>query len=614
MSESTGGLEIALAVRKVWNGVTAWFNGKALSENAVLLIFAVVTGLLSALGVALFYKSIDFAYWAFYKFPIAQFPRFALLTYRPVITATGFAVAWWVMRHIGRGHEGMNVPDVQLAVVRHGGDIEGRPALARTAASAITIGAGGSAGNEGPVVVLGAAIGSWLGRTFRFAPSRVVVLIGCATGAAISAAFNAPLAGAFFALEEVVGTLAAGSFAPVVVSSVVAAVVSRAVFGNHPAFAIPQQYGYAHASELLLLYPILGIVCGLISALYVRSYFATGDIEKKINIPDALIPWIGGAVVGLLVFTSGGLLVGYGHLAINADIFGRMAWYGLLALALGKIIATAVTLNMGGSGGVFTPSLYIGAATGGAFGVALAAAFPAMGLHPEAYALVGMGAVVAGATDAPITGILLIFEMTNDYAIVIPLMLTVVICHTIARRLSPDSLYSGWLRRRGQSIEKGADQDILAGLHVSDAYESAPQVIVETATIDELVAHLDQTTQLYFPVVDESHVLIGVITVAELGQLQRNEEHLGLLLLAGDIAQQSESVSPGDSLLEAIRKMGVRGAESIPVVDRHTHRLLGLIDRSHVLNLYERKVSAAGRRMHQPASSANASDGGMSPK
>lgn len=610
----TSALKVLSGIQEIWNRITAWFNGKALSENAVLLIFAVVTGLLSALGVVAFYKSIDLAYWVFYQFPTRSFPRVALLTYRPVITAAGLFVAWWVMRHIGRGHEGMNVPDVQLAVVRRGGDIEAQPALARTAASAITIGSGGSAGNEGPVVVLGAAIGSWLGRTFRFAPSRVVVLVGCATGAAISAAFNAPLAGAFFALEEVVGTLAAGSFAPVVVSSVVAAVVSRFAFGNHPAFAIPRQYGYAHPSELILLYPLLGIVCGLMAALYVRTYFKAGEIQARLKIPEPIIPLLGGATVGLLVFASGGLLVGYGHLAIHSDIFGRMAWYGLLLLALGKIVATALTLNTGGSGGVFTPSLYIGAATGGAFGVALAGVLPAMGLHPEAYALVGMGALVAGATDAPITGILLVFEMTNDYAIVVPLMLTVVIAHTIARRLSADSLYSGWLRRRGESIEQGADRDILAGLHVSDAYESAPQVIFEGAPVDELLTHLGSTRQLYFPVVDDSHCLVGVITVAELGQLARDDENLGPLLVASDIAQPSETVSPGDSLLEAIRKMGVRGAESIPVVDRRNSRLLGIINRSHVLNLYERTLSSMRRHSHQPASSASASSVGTSPK
>ena len=608
-------LERAISgVERGWTAVTDWFNGQALSENAVLLIFAVVTGVLAALGVVAFYKSIDFAYWAFYRLPTSQFPRVALLTYRPVITAAGLALAWWVMRRVGRGHDGMNVPDVQLAVVRRGGDIPARPALARTAASAITIGSGGSAGNEGPVVVLAAAIGSWLGRTFRFAPSRVVVLVGCATGAAISAAFNAPLAGAFFALEEVVGTLSAGSFAPIVVSSVVAAVVSRSVFGNHPAFAIPQQYGYAHPSELILLYPLLGVVCGLIAAFFVRSYFWFGDLDKRLNIPRSLIPWLGGATVGLLVFASNGRLVGYGHLAMHADIFGRMAWYGLFALAIGKILATSITLNLGGSGGVFTPSLYIGAATGGAFGVAIAHAFPALGLHPEAYALVGMGALIAGATDAPITGILLVFEMTNDYAIVVPLMLTVVICHTVARKMSGDSLYSGWLRRRGESIEHGADRDVLAGLHVADAYESAPQVIDEAAPVDELLTHLGNTGQTYFPVVDDTHALVGIITIAELGQLARSGEHLGLLLLAGDIAHPTESVAPTDSLLEAVRRMGVRGAESIPVVDRRTNRLLGLINRSHILNLYERAVSASGDGLSHPPSSRRASGVGMPPK
>ena len=181
MRRSSAGMTDVVVAR--WDSFTTWFNRRSLSENAVLLTFAVITGVASALGVVAFYKSIDFAYAAFYRWPTSEFPRVALLTYRPVVTAAGFALAWWIMRRIGRGHDGMNVPDVQLAVVRRGGDIASRPAFARTAASAVTIGSGGSAGSEGPVVVLGAAIGSWLGRTFRFAPARVVALVGCATGA-----------------------------------------------------------------------------------------------------------------------------------------------------------------------------------------------------------------------------------------------------------------------------------------------------------------------------------------------------------------------------------------------------------------------------------------------
>ncbi|MBX6332713.1 MAG: chloride channel protein, partial [Gemmatimonadaceae bacterium] len=347
-------------IAEQWQRLVTWFNAQELSENAILLGFAVVIGVAGALGVIAFYKSIDLAYAAFFRWPSGFLGRSELLIYRPVLTALGLACAWWVMRHLGRGHDGMNVPDVQLAVVRRGGEIPTVPALARTAASAITLGGGGSAGSEGPVAVLGSAIGSFLGRAFQSSPTRMQVLVGAGAAAGISAAFNAPLAGAFFAIEEILGSFAVGSFPPIVVSSVIAAVVSRAAFGNHPAFPIPQQYGYALAREVFLFYPLLGVVTGLASVLYVRSYFSADGIARRLRVPAAALPWIGGLLVGLMVFASKGVLVGYGHLAVRLEVFGRMAWYALALLAIGKIIATAITLNFGGSGGVFTPSLYIG--------------------------------------------------------------------------------------------------------------------------------------------------------------------------------------------------------------------------------------------------------------
>ena len=258
------------AIAEAWARFVRWFNRRGLSENAILLGFAVAIGVLTALGVVLFYRAIDLAFAAFFRWSAVALPQTARLAYRPVVTGASIALAWLVMRRLAGGHDGMNVPDVQLAVVRRGGDVPVRPALARTLASAITIGGGGSAGSEGPVVVLGAAIGSWLGRTFRFTPERVSVFVGCASGAAISAAFNAPLAGAFFALEEILGSLSVASFSPVVVASVIAAVVSRAFFGNHPAFPIPQQYGFGSVGEVLVLYPGLGILTGLVSVMYVR--------------------------------------------------------------------------------------------------------------------------------------------------------------------------------------------------------------------------------------------------------------------------------------------------------------------------------------------------------
>ncbi len=379
-----------------WDAFTGWFNTRNLSENAVLLTFAVVIGITSALGVIAFYKSIDLAFALFYRLPGAHLPHISILAYRPLVTAVGLTIAWWIMQRLGRAYDGMNVPDVQLAVVKRGGDLPARPAIARTIASAITIGSGGSAGSEGPVVVLGAAIGSWLGRTFRFSPNRVTVLVACASGAAISAAFNAPLAGAFFALEEIVGTLAGASFPPVVVASVVAAVVSRSVFGNHPAFPIPTEYGYVRVSELLWGYPFLGVVAGLMSAVYVRCYFGAATLERKLRLPRAAVPVLGGVVIGVIVFLSGGRLVGFGHLAVQLDVFGRMAWYALLALALGKILITCMTLNFGGSGGVFTPSLFIGAATGGAVGVALSQGLSGVRLSPGGLCARGNGSTRRG--------------------------------------------------------------------------------------------------------------------------------------------------------------------------------------------------------------------------
>ena len=585
--------------RATWRGIVNWFNELELSENAILIAFSLAIGILSALGVVAFYKAIDLAFALFYRLPGELVPRLAGFAYRPVLTAAGLAAAWWFMRYIGRGHDGMNVPDVQLAVVRRGGDIATRPALARTVASAITIGAGGSAGSEGPVVVFGSAIGSLCGRTFGFGPDRMRVLVGAGAAAAISAAFNAPIAGAFFALEEILGSLAVSSFPPVVVASVIAAVISRAAFGNHPAFPIPVEYSYGLTREVFLFFPLLGVVTGATAALFVRVFFGVETLIRRVTLPRWAIPWIGGALVGLLVVVSNGLLVGYGHLAVHLEVFGRMSWYTLGLLALGSIVATSITLNAGGSGGLFTPSLYVGAATGGAFGVALAHIMPNAPIRPEAYAIVGMGALVAASTHAPITGILLVFEMTNDYALVLPLMLATVISYLVAHRFEPDSLYSGWLRRRGERIEHGTDETALAALRVRDAFDEHARVIHEREEVGQLLDHLGHDDQLVFPVVDANGSLRGVIDLADLGRVAKDYGNLGSIVLAIDLAHPAETVTPNETLLDATRRMGVRGVSALPVVDAVSGQVLGLVSRHHVLAAYERSIAG-------PSSSAAA--------
>src|SRR5688572_2809619 len=220
----------------VWDRFADWFNAFHFNENTILLGFAVAIGLAGGLGVVAFYRLIDLAYWLLYLTPAVYLTQSGVLAYRPLLTGVGLVVAWAIMRGPGEGRDGLNIPDVQRAVAREGGRIPPRPALARTAASAVTLGSGGAAGSEGPVAVLGATIASFMGRAFRSDPARTKVLVAAGAAAGISAAFNAPLAGAFFALEEILGSLAVGAFPSVVVASVVAAVVSHTFLGNNPAF------------------------------------------------------------------------------------------------------------------------------------------------------------------------------------------------------------------------------------------------------------------------------------------------------------------------------------------------------------------------------------------
>lgn len=577
----------------LWEHIPVWLDRSGVDEQAMLLLFAAVGGALSASGVIAFYWSIDLAYTAFFHWPERALAKLPWIFYRPLATAAALAAAAWLWQRAGRGSDGITVPDVQVAVVHRGGRVSMRGALARTAASAITIGGGGSAGSEGPVAVLGAAAGSTLGRVFRFSPDRVRVLVGAGAAAGISAAFNAPLAGAFFALEEILGAFRGGHFAPVVVASVTGAVMSRAVFGNHPAFELPKTYNYDHALEVLWAFPLLGLLCGVMSVAFVRTHFWMAErLRPALARLGTLMPWVAGAVVGAMVLLSNGLLVGVGHLAIPLPTFAQMAWPALLALAVGKIVATSLTLQLGGSGGLFTPSLYIGAAVGSAFAVLLHQLLPGFTSAPEAYALVAMGAVVAATTAAPITATLLVFEITGDYAIVPPLMIAVAISQLMLRRLSPDDLYSGWLRRRGEHLSRGSDHAALERLTVRQAFASESPLLPATATVPQILELFASKSPALVPVVDEEQRLLGVLTSAELGAMARTPPSLDAILLAADVAVPSEHVLPSESLQVAVRRMGVRGHSALPVVDEVSGRVLGIIDRGHILEVYERAVTS----------------------
>lgn len=574
-----------------WTKVVGWLERRDWDEGTLLMVFALAIGAAAALGVVAFYRLIDLAYDLLIMQIGARLDPVAGALYRPLVTALALWIAWAIVRW-AKIPDGQTVPDVQLAVAKRGGVVPFRPVVIRTLAAVVTLAGGGSAGSEGPTAVLGSSIGSAVGRALRFQPRRLKILVGCGAAAGISAAFNAPFAGAFFALEEVLGSFSIGAFSPVVIASVVAAITVRPFLGSHPAFHIPP-YGSISPLAIVLLYPLLGVACGLASALYSRMFFSTADAFQRIK-PLWIRPLLGGLAVGLLAYFGKGLLTGTGHLAIPIEMFGGITWYVLIGFAIAKMLATSLTLGSGGSGGLFTPTLFVGAAFGGGIGVLAQQILPHFGLHPEAWALVGMAGLIAGTLNAPITAIFMVFEMTDDYNLVPPLMIVSVIALATARAFAKHGLYDGWLARRGEHLAHGADRAIMHRLVVRDVMNTSPVSVAPGATLAEVVTASSESRLTTLPVVDGDGLLYGVITFTQLRLALLDRGDLAPILLAADLAEPTEVAVGTDSVQTALAKLNARAADLLPIVESEAHPiLLGVLTREDVLAAYEREL------MHQ---------------
>jgi CIC family chloride channel protein len=566
----------------------AWVERLEWDEGAVLMVLGAVIGVAGGLGVVGFYGLIDLSYVLFASWPERHLPAVHQLALPPLLTGLGVWAAWLIV-HRGRVAEGQTVPDVQLAVAKRNGVIAARPVAVRTLASAVTLGSGASAGSEGPVAVLGAALGSILGRGLGFPPRNVKILVGCGAAAGIAGAFNAPFAGAFFALEEVLGSFSVGAFSPVVIASVVGALTVRPFLGNHPAFHIPPA-GDVHPISSALLYPVLGLACGMASALFARMHLAMPGLVRRAPGPAWAKAMLSGAAVGCVVALSSGYLDGNGHLAIPGAVFGGLAWYLLIGLSLAKMLATSLTLGGGGSGGVFTPTLFIGAALGGGVGRLVNEVLPGSLVHPHAWALVGMAGLMAGATRAPLTAIFMVFEMTDDYSYVVPLMIVSVVAYATARRFSPHGLYDGWLVAQGEHLAHGADRALMERLHVRDAVDTRVESVPPGATLAQLAAVVARTRQSVIPVVDEGGALAGIVTHHGLRDALLEKEDLADLLVAADLAEPVQPLRPWQSLRSAMAAMNARAIDALPVTDDDGEECIGLVSRADVLAVYEREL------------------------
>ena len=579
---------IAIRSRRAWRSLTDWVVRREVDEGWLLLVFAAVIGSAGGGAVILVYGLIDkirqVAGWAEASSGSTGFPWITLIT-----VPVGLILSHLILKGAREDRSGEMVPTLIRAAVRHDGRVFVPDMLRKLLAAILTLGSGGSLGAEGPVATAGATVGSGLAQLFRFGARRTRVLLACGTAAGISAAFNAPIAGVLFALEIVLGTFAVTALSPVVVASVMGAVVARWARGPDPAFVIPNEFVISTPTELWL-YLVLGLACGVLAALFVRGFFGAQDVLHRVT---GNRPALAAVVAGLLVGGLGFIhpeVIGDGRHGIELVLASQLTGVAALGIGLLKIVSSGLTMGGGGAGGVFTPSLFVGAAFGSFFGLTVAGLFPGMGITPEAYALVGMAGLVSGATFAPLTAIIIIFEMTDDYGLILPLMMVCVISYLVARRINTESIYSEALRRSGDHIRHGADRSILERVLVSDCYNRDPHVVVEDAPLRQLLSQLRDSRQTSFPVVDRELRLAGMLSYSAVARAI----HEGLvdIVIAADLEEgEVEVVTPRESLLDASRKMGMRDLDYIPVVDSEdSMRLMGLLSRADILEAYQTKL------------------------
>ncbi len=475
------------------------------------------------------------------------------------------------------------------AVALRSGLIRKRLVVIKSLASALTIGTGGSVGREGPIVQIGSAIGSTIGQLTKVSADRLRTLVGCGAAAGIAATFNAPIAGAMFALEIILGDFGVATFSPIVISSVTATAVSRHFLGDTPAFVVPA-YELVSAWEFPL-YLTLGLFCALVAVVFVRTLYKMEDLFDSLKFPpDYFKAVFGGLVLGLmgLVFPQ---ILGVGYGAIDLSLMQNYAWWILLLLVVCKMLATSITIGSGGSGGIFAPSLFLGAMAGGFFGMIINNIFPDVTASAGAYGIVGMGAVVSATTHGPLTAILMLFEMTGDYKIILPLMVTCIISALAARQLLKESIYTLKLIRKGIDIRAGKEVNVLKSIRAGEVMNPRVETVSEASNLRGLADRISKSKYNSFPVVNDANELTGILSFFDYNEALF-DENLRDLVIAKDLATTDiVTVSLDDNLYDAFEKISAKDFSILPVVSPdNPKQLMGVLSRRDIIGAYEKAV------------------------
>jgi len=589
------------------NPFSRFLDKTAPPQGITLIILAIAIGATTGLAAVFFIKLIHAIQYFCYAFLPHLFPALGFWTYLIIPVIGGLLVGPLIlMAQEAKGH---GVPEVMQALILHGGRIRARVAAAKIVASALCIGTGGSAGREGPIVQVGSALGSSLGQILNLSDERIRNMVACGAAAGIAATFNAPIAGVIFAIEVLLSGLQVRAFGNVVIAAVYSSIVSRVFLGTRPAFEV---HIYTMISPLsILLYLALGLLAALVGIMFIRMLDFSERVFDGWDFPQVFKPAVGAfglGIIGLSYMFIPGIAVpesvsqqdnpvlqalphmyGSGFEFIGTALQGGGGLWILLLLVFLKPLATSFTLGSGNSGGVFAPSLFIGAMFGGAMGQLFALWFPGISGPPGAYALVGMAAVFSATARAPLTAMLIVFEMSNDYLIILPLMVAGVTACYFAQWLHPESIYTLKLSKRGIRFSEGRDMDIMQGVSVSEVMKVKPVTIHMDKPLPELMALFQSSNILGFPVMKDYYKLHGIVTLQDIHKLQSQEGFSPRGMTVKDVAIENPiTVFPDEPIWVAIQKMAPRDLARLPVIDRDgSGTLLGVISRSDILRAYD---------------------------
>ena len=561
--------------------IKTWLGQSPLGGDTIPFILSVTIGIVTGFGAYIFIQLLDFIgdFTGEMRHEYGDIASIAILVVAGLLT--GLIIARFALEAKGHG-----VPEVMEAIALRRGRIRPRVAIAKVIASAITIGAGGSAGREGPIVQVGSTLGSTAGQWARLSDEQIGMLVASGAAAGISATFNAPIAGSIFALEVILGRFSNHYLGMVVISSVSANVVSRVMLGENPAFIIPA-YPLNSVWELPF-YFVMAILCALGAVAFIRMLYKAEAIFDSWPVPLPLRTAVGMGLTGLVAL-SAPVVLGPGLEFIGeaiADDFS-LAGSAMLLLLLLKLLATSFTLGAGNSGGVFAPSLFMGAMIGGIVGQIGQQIAPDIVINPGAFALVGMAAMMAGTARAPITAIIIVLEMSNDYRLILPLLMCVIVSTILSDLISTDTIYTRKLAERGIHLQSGHDVDLLQSVQVREIMSRDYTEVLPNMRLRELLDWFNQTHHHGFPIVNEERLLIGMVTLTDIERAQANQLSYDTLVSEIGTTGPLVTVYPDDPVQLALQRLNIYGIGRLPVVSPDDGHYLGMLRRENVLQAYD---------------------------